>query len=334
MKDSTPIFSESIAAARFAIAPLITLITAKILFELLGFHFPDLNQYLTQHFSDLDEVSLELIVRESKARFLWATSVVLYLFIYLAFAVFIWNNQIRSLTKSAKWKFILIITLISSLEIIYFKIVDYSGSPLVSIYRFTFDSLAASGLFSADELLNIETVLNTINIIAIVVPVFAILSGCCILQKKPTQPGSQLNYLLRQSGRLKNFITGASAIMVIGIIHMKLWLNWPLSFVADPSVVKQFETIIDAIIQYWGVAYTITIAALYLPAETYLSQQAEAEIMSGNDHEIKKDPAKWLKDNQMMLSPLAQLPQIVAVIAPMLVGSFASTLSGMVNFQG
>ena len=70
MKNFKTIFSESIAAARFSIPPLITLVTAKILFELLGFNFPELNLYLAQHFSDLDEVSMVLIFRETEARLL------------------------------------------------------------------------------------------------------------------------------------------------------------------------------------------------------------------------------------------------------------------------
>ena len=157
-------------------------------------------------------------------------------------------------------------------------------------------------------------------------------TGCCILHEKPMNTHRGPEYFLGKSGRLKKLVTGASAMMVIGIIHMQLWLNWPLTLIEDSKLTTQLESITLVICQYWGVTYTLTIAALYLPAASYLCDQAKIAIETGNDEEIKKDPSNWLIKNKMLLSPLAQFPQLIAVIAPMLVGSFGSTLSGLVTF--
>ncbi|SMG65768.1 hypothetical protein BMETH_38_4 [methanotrophic bacterial endosymbiont of Bathymodiolus sp.] len=74
------------------------------------------------------------------------------------------------------------------------------------------------------------------------------------------------------------------------------------------------------------------IAALYLPAAAYLSNQVRQTLLQGSDEELKKDPSSWLIENNMVFSPLASLPQIVAVIAPMLAGSFGTALSSFVFY--
>ena len=81
-----------------------------------------------------------------------------------------------------------------------------------------------------------------------------------------------------------------------------------------------------------GVTYTLTIAALYLPTTNYLSDQAKVTIENGKDEELKQNSSKWLIENKLIFSPATQLPQIIAVIAPMLVGSFGSTLSELVLY--
>lgn len=81
-----------------------------------------------------------------------------------------------------------------------------------------------------------------------------------------------------------------------------------------------------------GGSYSLIIAAVYLPAQSYLSNQAKLSLLHGSDEELKKEPTKWLIENNMLFSIVASLPQIIAVIAPMLVGSFGSTLSGLAFF--
>jgi len=132
--------------------------------------------------------------------------------------------------------------------------------------------------------------------------------------------------------QLKKLITGGSAVMVIGVIHMQLWLNWPLAFLGGAEDIIQLKSITLLICQYWGVSYSLIIAALYVPSISYLSNQAKLALQQGSDREQRKDPSKWLIENHMMFSPIASLPQILTVIAPMLVGTFGSTLSDLVFY--
>jgi hypothetical protein len=49
----------------------------------------------------------------------------------------------------------------------------------------------------------------------------------------------------------------------------------------------------------------LIIAALYLPAAAYLSNQVRQTLLQGSDEELKKDPSSWLIENNMVFSPLA-----------------------------
>jgi hypothetical protein len=317
---------------RFFIPAFLTLMLGKILLELLAFNFQELNQYLLQNVGKANQLTVVVKINEIQARLLWLTSVMLYFFIITGLSVFLWNILKNALTKMTLLIFVLIGVIISAMEIIYLLQVDYLQSPLLSIFNFTFNTLLGSRLFSANELFVIHATLNIINLITIIIPLFIMLAGCCILFEKPLVVVKEPVYFREKSSLLKKLVTGSSAMMVIGIVHMQLWLNWPVTFIGDAQVIEQFKSITLSICRYWGVVYTLTIAALYLPAANYLSNQAKVAIETGQDEEIKKDPVKWLVENKMLVSPIAQLPQIVAVVAPMLVGSLTSTLSGIISY--
>ena len=332
MKSQRIISKDSLYALRFIIAPFGVLFLGKVLFELLAFKFPELNLNFIEHFSENRELSSTINFQESKARLLWLTSVLLYFFVSVVFGAFIWNILRQSLTKSTFLLFISIALFFSISEITYFFLVDPSKSPLATIFRFTFDSLHASGQYSENELNIVYITLSLINLIAILVVPFGILTGCCIMHKKQRSSKTTLNDLLRQSQLIKGLLAGGSAIMVIGIAHMQLWLTWPLSLLADNNAHLQIGTITLAVSQYWGVVYTLTMAAIYLPAAFSLTDQARKIIQSGQKEGTKKNPELWLKENKMSFSLHDQIPQLVAVIAPMLFGSFGSMLGDILPF--
>lgn len=319
---------DTLRAFRFIVAPFAVLILGKILFELLAFKFPELNQSLIAHFPESKQISSTINFQESKARLLWATSVIIYFCVCAVFGAFIWNTLRGSMTRSTLLLFISVALFFSMAEIIYFFQVDPLKSPLATIFRFTFDSLNASGQYSENELNIIYIILSMINLLAILVAPFGILTGCCIMHKYHRSSNTTLDDLLSQSKHIKELLTGGSAIMVIGIAHMQLWLNWPLSFLPEDSVHQQIEAITLAVSQYWGVLYTLTMAALYLPAAFSLAEQARRIILS--DH--NKNPEPWLMENKMLFSLNAQLPQLITMIAPMLLGSFGSTLGNIMPF--
>ena len=332
MKFSQLIPGHILFALRFLLPPFLTLTLAKILFELLAFNFLDLNQSLIQSAAVIDDISATVKLNEMKARLLWLSSVLVYFFIMAGFGIFIWNTLKNSKTKSTLFLFVVIAGVITAVETSYLLNVESADSPIASIFSFTFDILSGSGLFTSIQLNIVQNTLNAINVVGFMVVPFGMMAACCIMHQIPLTSNKDPEYFLGRSEQLKKLITGGSAVMVIGIIHMQLWLNWPLSFVEETKEIIQLKSVTLLVCQYWGVSYSLIIAAVYLPAQSYLSNQATLSLQQGNDEELKKEPSKWLIENNMMFSLVTSLPQIIAVIAPMLVGSFGSTLSALAFF--
>lgn len=332
MKFQGIISKDTLYSLRFIIAPFGVLLLGKILFELLAFKFPELSLNLIGHFSENKEFSSIISLQESKARLLWMTSVIMFFFVCAVLGAFIWNTLRGEMTKSTLLLFISVALVFSITETIYFVQVDPSKSPLATIFRFTFDSLNASDLYSENELNIVNITLSSLNLVAILIVPFGILTSCCIMYKCQSISNATLNDLLAQSRHIKELLVCGSAVMVAGIAHMQLWLNWPLSFLSDDNARQQIGAITLAVSQYWGVIYTLTMAAVYLPAAFSLTEQARRVIPMGQDEDAKKNPDIWLKENKMLLSLNVQLPQLVAVIAPMLFGSFGSTLGKIMPF--
>ncbi len=318
----------------FLIPPFFTLVLGSVLFELVAFNFPALNDVLITCLSGLKRgVSLEIRLNESKARLLWLTSVNVYFLICAGFASFIWHAFRHSALDGKLLVYIGFALLFSFTEMAYLiYMADSLTSPLLNIFGFTYNALVESKMYSSHELLVIKSTLNVINFVAINVTPFGIVAGCCIMQKSPDDSMTKLDLLRYQSRHLKDLLLGGSAVMVIGLVHMKLWLNWPLSFIVAVELRSQLEIITLTICQYWGVIYTLIMAALYMPAAIFLSEEARIVIMQGNDEEMKKNPGLWLSENKMLISPTGQLPQLVTILTPMLVGSFGSSLSNLVQF--
>lgn len=317
---------------RFSLAPFGLLLLGKIFFELLAFRFPELNQSLIQSFSEMKEHSLSVSFQEAKARILWLTSVILYFFVCSAFIAFIWNTLKKSLTKSSIAVLISIVAFYSVSEIAYLHQTVVNESPLVTLFRFTFDSLQASKQYSLNELSRISLTLSIINFVAIIIAPLGIVTGCCIMHGCIPHNKVGLESLLKKSKYIKELLVGGSAVMVIGILHMQLWLNWPVIFVADDTARQQMETVTLAVSQYWGVIYTLTMAAIYIPSAFSLSEQARELVDLENNQVQKINPEAWLSENKMLLSINGQLPQLVAVIAPMLTGALGSTFNGFTFF--
>lgn len=320
-----------IFALRFFLFPFVTLVLAKALFELLAFNFLDFNQVLIQRSSELNEFSSAVKLNEMKARLLWLSSVLAYFFINTVFALFIWK-ALRNLAIKEKLLFIVIAVVITVFEIGYLLNAEPAESPIASIFSFTFDVLSGSGLYTLNQLTVINKTLDVINLLGFMVVPFGLMAGCCIMHDIPTANQRSAEYFLNRSRQLKKLMAGGSAIMVIGVIHMQLWLNWPLALLEEPKAIAQLESLTFLVCQYWGLCYSLIIAALYLPAASYLSDEARLALLQGDNEEAKQDPGVWLKKNNMIFSPLASLPQIIAVIAPMLVGPLGSTLSGLAFF--
>ncbi len=315
MKSYTFFYKYYETSFRFAILPLLTILLGKFLFEILAFDFPQLSTQVSHYVvaKSTTSTSLEML-QESKARLLWTSSALVYFFVNSCFFIFLWHT-FNKVFHSKKCLLVFIASFLSIIEIIFLFSIDSFSSPLHYIFFFSFDALTTSKLYSHEQLTFIYYILSLINFIAITVVPFSVITACGIVLQKPTNI-AQIN---KQFVLLKDFINGSSAVMIAGIIHMQLWLSWPLSFIIDSSHINELENFISTIIQYWGICYSLTIAALYLPIAAYLRNKEE-ELALTTEQISTKTP-------QYGQSTKNNFPQIIAILGPIIVGSFSAMLT-------
>nr|WP_305906411.1 hypothetical protein [Methylomarinum sp. Ch1-1]MDP4519092.1 hypothetical protein [Methylomarinum sp. Ch1-1] len=214
------------------------------------------------------------------------------------------------------------------MEFFYILHTDSTHSPIKTLFHFTFDALAASSLLSSTYLLFIQYALGVINFLSIIIAPLAIVTSCCFL----CQPASQIDQLGIRFEWLKKLTEFASAVMIIGIIHMQLWLSWPLNLIPSHNDIKPLKEIIMAVIQYWGISYTLTIAALYIPSSAYLRNRALAIHDQLTVADKPKALPSWLIDTQGVQSIAEKIPQLASILAPMVVGSISPSMTELFTF--
>lgn len=319
MKNRISLLLQTFAYLRFSILPIATILLCKYLFEALILDFPLLSEYIkSQLLINNQAISTTILLYEFKARLLWLSSVLLYFFITLCFFYFLWHI-LKKVARTDRLTLIMAALFFSAIEIIYLCTVDIASSPLNNMFRFPYDSLTAANIFGSGILSLIYYILGSINFIAIFIVFFSIAAGCCISK----QAATEISILNKQFQLLKDLIKGASAVMIAGIIHMQLWLSWPLSLTPDLAKTAELKDIISTIILFWGVSFSLTIAALYLPIAAHLRNKANSFYDANSQSEQQNSP--------LFQSSSAQITQIVTILGPMLVGTIGPALSGILS---
>ncbi len=119
-------------------------------------------------------------------------------------------------------------------------------------------------------------------------------------------------------------------MLAIGILHLHAWLNLSAILSTTDILIAAINDMSLSISIYWGVSFTVLIAAIYIPMSLNIKANAQSALMS--KHQDIDKTRKWLEEHDLLFSTAKQLPQILAVFAPLLAGSFGSTLLGISSF--
>ena len=192
---------------------------------------------------------------------------------------------------------------------------------------FTFKTLTTSGRFEAGQLGSIQTVIDSINIFATVIPVVGVIASCSTVVPCMAQGKEGADYCANQMRYLKELMNAGSAMLLVGILHMSIWLRWPAAFLGDKKLVEDINNFSLAVSTFWGVAFTLLIAAYYIPAARTLNRRAKAALADVYDdpHELRE----WLKENNLEMSTASQIREIVTISGPLLAGSLSTSLLGI-----
>ena len=199
-------------------------------------------------------------------------------------------------------------------------------SPLSGLFSFTYDSLSEVPGFTEDFLRVAKLAVVLLNGISIVAPVTALMAACSTLAPPRDGVAAGIKFLSGQVKSLKALVVVGSIYMVTGVLHLGVWLRWPAMMVEDEALAVQILDNALAMSVYWGGAFTVLIAAFYAPAMVALNKRAEAAIAQMPRSTGGLTPKKFLEDHGLSLQVSKQLPQIAAVLAPLLAGPIGSAL--------
>ncbi len=333
MTTSSPTFLSRHGYWLILLPPLFVLVLASILFE-LSMHTNSMEwlTILSTHIASQDFSPIQSKLIEMKVRYIWLATVLINFVVCLYAAslggiiIYRSHTQKRLMTVTIIGSILIIVGLISLI------VSSATGNALYKIiYYFSFSTLQATGLYSQTFLGHVEFLLLAINILAVIVPSIVLLAAASALAPSPKQTDDDLTHLTTQMRHLNGVLNMGSALLVGGILHMSAWLRWPTSLLNDPTELAALSETVLSITIFCGATFTLMLIATYGPAASYLSAQARHLAELAQQAGTIKDADRWLHDNHLSVTLGEQLPQISAILGPVLAGPVGSFLMSHVS---
>jgi hypothetical protein len=132
---------------------------------------------------------------------------------------------------------------------------------------------------------------------------------------RPEPAERQAARLGRDVSRQKELLQHGATVYVLAIVAMLAWMHWPLPYLADAAVRAEYRDLLVANGLLQGTAYSLGIAAIYLPAAMLLRRR----IADLAETAPASAPA-WLHENGLETRPFDQLRETATVLLPAIIG--------------
>lgn len=212
----------------------------------------------------------------------------------------------------------LVIVTLTLLQIIH---ADHNSAMYNAIFSTTYEALDASSLFSESFQYKVYILINLINFLAALTPVFILVAVCSTISIAEELNPSNLDFYIDRMNYLKQGTTAGSIILLFGIIHMASWMQWPETLFIDADLNKVFSFYISANSQFWGITFTLLLISLYVSAAAFLRAHVQSELNSLPSHLERQ---KWLQDNGFSISFQKHALQLGMMLTPSIAGSLSS----------
>ena len=315
-----------VAACRFLVLPLGVFVLSSIIFSLTAFGIGELVHQVMPLVRD--SVGEHDSFREATARIVWAATVVLFFSTFIAVAIYCYRLVQRTVSGRARLGMAVTGAAIAGLVLAYFFLSGHFRTHFGYLFYFTFDSLKASGRYSSGEILAIRAVLTILNALAGLIPTLALITGCSIMCGGGDAGDTEVEVLERRMRRLKVFTVMGSALLVAGMLHMVAWLSWPAALLEQTEVANRVARFSEALVTFWGTTFSLVLATFYVPAAWNVHRQAAALYEQSSRHAGGEEMHDWLQRHGLSMAPLKQIPQVAAILAPLLTGPIGVLVEG------
>jgi hypothetical protein len=273
---------------------------------------------------------------EGRLRVLWLSGVLLYYTLSIAVIVTCLSVLQRSLTPKGFKQTLVFWAALSIVGFCHLLYAAYNPTALGSIYRFTFESLQNSNFFKPVELARIRNMVYIVNLLAAIAPfAIALAASACLTPIVTNDPRQYLQQLAERSRQLKTVVNLGSALLVAGIIHMQAWLRWPIVFVDDAKLADAMNDWSLALTTFIGCVFSLMIACIYICCAKILAKRAEVNFLRQLPPDaLDSSLDDWLEKHGFSSELPQQIPQILAIIAPILAGPVGAALTDLGNSVG
>ncbi len=319
--------------------PLLVMAMAGLIFEVAASDLSGLQARVATVLTNTVSLDTLFGLAETRARLIWGATVLISGLAGLALIVASLWVLGRSLSRAGLCLYGGLALALSVGGVFHLIDSGRTASSLAAIFTFTYDSLVQSRYLAGDDLAAVAALVQGLNILGVVAPAFALMAGCATLSRGLADTGtgqakSDLTRLQSRMRRLKRLLNLGSAVLVIGILHMIVWIRWPAALVSDHAVAQEILGLSTALGVYWGATYTLLIVAFYVPASFVISRRAERAIARCPEQAGGLDARAWMKSVGLSVTPTQQLPQIAAMMAPLLAGPVGGLLNNLVDPLG
>jgi hypothetical protein len=263
-----------------------------------------------------------LMIAEYKARILWQCSSLLSICVYVV--AIIWSCSLMfCCCRSGKQikRIIIMGTIIVSLTLLQIIQADSGNAMYDAIFSSTFDALGASPLIAEEFHHQVHVVINLINLLAAMTPVFILVAVCSTFSIDDRDGQPDIHFIVKRINYLKQGVALGSIVLLFGIIHMVAWMQWPKALLGESAFTNPYMNFVHANSQYWGLTFTMLLLSLYIAATLALQTRVEDAVESLSDSASKQ---KWLNNNQFMVTFQKHALQLGMMLMPTLAGSFDS----------
>jgi hypothetical protein len=169
-----------------------------------------------------------------------------------------------------------------------------------------------------------ETMGNTAALALVVTTFFVLWHPASFFVKEEDKFDEKLAELSRRRKYLRAILYAGTALLVVGILRMRVLLDWLQGSILQEELGKSVDDFSKVFITFQGVLYTLLLAAVYLPARQIIADCArnlpvnEAEK---KDREEKLAAAGFGPSETIPFKDY--LPKAAALLAPMLIGPVA-----------
>jgi|GEM_PF-4671081 len=262
-------------------------------------------------------------IREMSNRVAWFGAALIFLLVETSITAFTLSVLWRSTRKRLRSLLLVGFAALSGLYLIVLWLNHGTDGGLSrAIFELTWNSIdRAHTLYPHALKSRIGTVIGLVNVLAVIS-----LASCWIGSASLAGPPISQNFspqeMIRRLQRLRSVIFATGLLLVMGVLHMSVWLRWGLSMINNPEDLQHAQRLVQSITGYWGLVFSATAIAGLFPLSIVLRRAAQQTIHELPESAPQRDQLKDL----LNLSSTHLIVRVATVMAPAVIGQASGVL--------